>query len=88
MSSPDRRPRVWLRTHDRETPHLHRLKSDSRPCPRDHLCGRQHPVHPLRFWFCNPGPAPAPDRLQYHGSRSPEFRDASELVVFEDPNYT
>jgi hypothetical protein len=32
MSSPDRRPRVWLRAHDRKPPHLHQLQVRPRGC--------------------------------------------------------
>jgi hypothetical protein len=72
-----------------ETTHLHQLrKSTSRPCPRDHLRRRQHPLHPLQFWFCATLDSLPLIALQYHEVKiNFEFRDASELVVFETPNF-
>jgi hypothetical protein len=50
--------------------------------PGDHLCGCQHPVHPSAVLVLpQPRIALPLIALQYHGSRSFEFRDASELVV-------
>jgi hypothetical protein len=65
-------------------------KSDLAAIPKVTTCVEANTLYiPLQFWFCrNPGLALPLIALQYHEVKiNFEFRDANELVVFEDPNY-